>query len=43
MYMYLPSFFFHHIDGVGYFGGGVDDACPVPGTEGQVIQRELPV
>ena len=28
---------FHHNDGGGDFGGGVDDACPIPGPEGQVV------
>ena len=31
--------FFHHNDGGGDFGRGVDHTCPIPGPEGQVVHR----
>ena len=31
--------FFHHNDGGGDFGGGVDHTCPIPGPEWQVVHR----
>ena len=34
---------FHHNDGGGDFGGGVDHACPIPGPDWKVVQGDLVV